>query len=267
MRYNLHYRVGASNWKGWKHLGQWETLSETQDELQSWQNSIRPNHGDIARIVGVKKDGGVKPSAKEWGKNWPIYIFNENEWVPAAHMKSIGAGHWMGVWEAQWSSAMIILPFTHGVPTTRLIEACFSLVDRIPNSMPVAQWVNRSSEFIEITGALAELRRAYVESDTTMVAAISGRIDRNLMATGRQIGRTVYRERLEYLATLKELAEMILVPIPNRASQVARHVQNFMDIRNGKMGSNRYKLREIVWKHITMSHAICGAMGLRQPTY
>lgn len=267
MRYNLHYRVGASNWKGWKHLGQWETLSEAQDELQSWQNPIRPSHGDIARIVGVKKDGSLKPSKNEWVKNWPLYIFNENEWVPTAHMNSIGAWHWMGVWEIQWSSAARMLQFSEGVPTDRLIEACFSLVDRIPNAMPVARWVNRSDELIEITGSIAELRRAYVESDTTGVAAISSRIGRDLMAMNQRMGRTVYLQVREYRTALQALAEMILVPTPKNASIFTKHVQSSVDLLNSKMESNCYKLREVVWKHITMSHAVCGAMGLRQPTY
>lgn len=248
MRYNLHYRVGAANWKGWRHLGQWETHSEAGDELQSWQNPIRPSHGDIARIVSVKKESSLKPSKNEWAKNMPLYVFNEREWIPVAPMEEF------------------LLRYTKMVPEGKLIEACFDLAHQIPNSMPVAWWVNRSHELVSIMDTISEIRRVYIQSDTTGLAAVSSRIRGTLIGMGRGIGRSHYM-RVEQTEALHALAEVVLTPTPENACLVGHHVQRALDLMNFKVGHNRYRLREIVWKHITMSHAICGAMNLRQPTY
>lgn len=267
MRYNLHYRVGASNWKGWKHLGQWETLSETQDELQSWQNSIRPNHGDIARIVGVKKDGALKPSKNEWARNWPLYIFNENEWVPVAQLRSGDARHWVNAWESQNTAASIMLRYTVGVPGGLIERVCIDLVDLIPPSLRASRFFS-TEDYEWFLSTIYRIHQCHRNPGVETVANIGASLGNLQIRTGRQLGRQANIISVERLNALKALTDVLCARTSSSASVLAQFVGNVLDMQGRyDQGHNQYLMRTTVWKHITMSHAICGAMGLRQPTY
>lgn len=264
MRYNLHYRVGASNWKGWKHLGQWETLSEAQDELQSWQNPIRPSHGDVARIVSVKKDGALKPSKNEWAKNMPLYVFNESEWIPAAHLRSGDARHWVNAWESQNTAASIMIRYTEGVPGGFIERACIDLVDLIPRSLR-AIFSNEDYEWFLST--LYRIHQCHRNPGVETVANIGAELDSLRIRTGRPLGRTNIIA-VERLNAVKALTDVLCARTSSSASALAQFVGRVLDMQGRyDQGHNQYLLRATVWKHITMSHAICGAMGLSQPTY